>query len=220
MKFKKIMLVSIILLAILTVGAVSANDDVDFNETLTVEQTQEASINASFDDNLNDFEDDVLSSSQDEDLLEDEIAAENLHPWVSSHESVDADWNPWIVCVHGDDVVDAGTVNLTIFDDGGDCIFTGLKHFPDDADENNDIIWRLDELRENNILNDAKTYAISLKYLVNFIRIVRLRLLLCLMRLMWKFTLMVRMSHTLLKMEIKLPGLCLTWISLPLDIIT
>ena len=165
MKFKKIMLVSIILLAILTVGAVSANDDVDFNETLTVEQTQEASINASFDDNLNDFEDDVLSSSQDEDLLEDEIAAENLHPWVSSHESVDADWNPWIVCVHGDDVVDAGTVNLTIFDDGGDCIFTGLKHFPDDADENNDIIWRLDELRENNILNDAKTYAISLKYL-------------------------------------------------------
>ena len=62
MKFKKIMLVSIILLAILTVGAVSANDDVDFNETLTVEQTQEASITASFDDNLNDVKDDDISS--------------------------------------------------------------------------------------------------------------------------------------------------------------
>jgi hypothetical protein len=59
MKFKKIMLASMILLAILTIGAVSAGDDADFNETLTVEQTQEASVNASFDDNLNDFEDDV-----------------------------------------------------------------------------------------------------------------------------------------------------------------
>ena len=166
MKFKKIMLASMILLAILMIGAVSAGDDADFNETLTVEQTQEASVNASFDDNLNDFEDDVLSSSQDEALLEDEIAAENLHPWVSGHEPVNADWNPWIANVHGDDdVVDAGGVNLTIFDDVGDCIFTGLKHFPEDADENNDVIWTFDELRDGGIFTDAGTYTISLKYI-------------------------------------------------------
>ncbi len=165
MKFKKIMLASIILLAILTIGAVSAGDDVVFNETLTVEQTQEASINASFDDNLNDFEDDVLSSSQDEALLGDEITEENLHPWVSGHEPVDADWNPWIANVHGDDVVDVGDVNLTIFDDGGDCIFTGLKSFPDDADEHNDVIWTLGELRDGGKFSEAGTYTISLKYI-------------------------------------------------------
>lgn len=51
MKFKRIMLVTIVLLAILTIGAVSASED-NTNETLAVEDIGDVSLDASFDDEI------------------------------------------------------------------------------------------------------------------------------------------------------------------------
>ena len=57
MKYKKLMLVTFLLLAILTIGSVSASDDI--NDTLTVDNAQEEIINAPVEEiNVND---DVLS---------------------------------------------------------------------------------------------------------------------------------------------------------------
>lgn len=47
MKFKKIMLVTFVLLAILTIGAVSAADDIITNETLAADNVEEVSADAS-----------------------------------------------------------------------------------------------------------------------------------------------------------------------------
>ena len=57
MEFKKIMLITLILLAVLTIRAVSASDEADFNETLTVDDTQEVSLDAS-------FENDTISAQE------------------------------------------------------------------------------------------------------------------------------------------------------------
>lgn len=99
MKFKKILLVSVILLAILTIGAVSASDDMISDENLTVEQP-EVSSDASLRIML------IKFPLQMRKFFGNEITEDNLHPWVSGHEYVDADWNPHIVNVHGDDIVD------------------------------------------------------------------------------------------------------------------
>ena len=54
MKFKKIMLISFILLAVLTIGAVSASDDNNVNEALTASDVQET-IDVSLDDAIGDM---------------------------------------------------------------------------------------------------------------------------------------------------------------------
>ncbi len=162
MDIKKIMLITFILLAILTIGTVSASDDADFNETLTVDNADEASIDASLDENAISEDSDELIASSDEDILEDSVTEENLHPGVSTHEIANADWDPWIVNVHGDDNVQDGSVELSISRDGS-IVFEGEKFFGEDSDEHNDIIWTLDELSED-ALNEAGTYNIALKY--------------------------------------------------------
>jgi len=109
MEFKKIMLITLILLAVLTIGAVSASDEADFNETLTVDETQEVSLDAS-------FENDTISAQEGE-VLEDGITEDNFDVWVSSQQWEGADWGPHIVSVRGDDSVREGTINLTIAKD-------------------------------------------------------------------------------------------------------
>ncbi|WP_405265455.1 Ig-like domain-containing protein [Methanobrevibacter sp.] len=90
MKFKKIMLVSIILLAILTVGAVSANDDVDFNETLTTANNDEVSIDASYDDEITSEDSGDLAASSENDVLKDDESA-RIDVTVEEEFSLDSD---------------------------------------------------------------------------------------------------------------------------------
>ena len=150
MEMKKILLVGLILLAILTVGAVSASDDADFNETLTVEETQEVSSDISFDDSLNDVGQDSLS--------EGEITENNFGTEVASHEYVDADWDPDIVNVWGDDNVRQGRINITVVKDGNS--YSNVSDFG----ENENVVWQLNDLK-GPILNEIGTYTIFLKYL-------------------------------------------------------
>ncbi|WP_405316509.1 hypothetical protein [Methanobrevibacter sp.] len=82
MKFKKIMLVSIILLAILTVGAVSANDDTDFNETLTVDDVQET-VDVSLDEEGISEDSDGVIASSDSDVLADDEEEQILEIYIN-----------------------------------------------------------------------------------------------------------------------------------------
>ncbi len=79
MKFKKMMLVALILLAVLTIGAVSASDDADFNETLTVDDADDASLDASLDNEMvcEDNLDNEVSSFEEETLYDDSSQEEN-----------------------------------------------------------------------------------------------------------------------------------------------
>ena len=61
MKYKKLMMVGLLLLAILTIGAVSASEDVNSTDTLAVETMDEVSVDAS---------DDEIVSLEDEQMLE------------------------------------------------------------------------------------------------------------------------------------------------------
>ena len=69
MKFKKIMLVTLVLLAVLTIGAVSASDNTDFNETLTVDIAEEVSADASLDENDVSDGGDVIVASESDDVI-------------------------------------------------------------------------------------------------------------------------------------------------------
>ncbi len=71
MKFKKIMLITLVLLAVITMGAVSAIDDADFNETLTVDTAEEVSADAPLDENVckSSDDDEVVAAEQSEDVI-------------------------------------------------------------------------------------------------------------------------------------------------------
>ena len=60
------MLVTFVLLAILTIGAVSAADDVITNETLTADNVEEVSADASIDDLISESGDEVIAASEDD----------------------------------------------------------------------------------------------------------------------------------------------------------
>ncbi len=152
------LLVSIFLLALLTLGAVSATEDTDFNETLTVDETQEAPIDASVNDETSGGSEPMLASSSEDALSEGEITQDNFNIWVSGHEYGDANWDPHIINVWGNDDVRAGSINITISKDENS--YSEVKGF--DGSEN--VIWTMDELKEP-ILNDLGTYTVSLKYL-------------------------------------------------------
>lgn len=66
MKFKKIMLVTFVLLAILTIGAVSAADDIITNETLAADNVEEVSADASVDGLISESGDEVIAASEDD----------------------------------------------------------------------------------------------------------------------------------------------------------
>lgn len=59
MKYKKLMLVTLVLLAILTIGAVSASDDVSSDNLTVSDDVDEVSVDASVDD-------EIISDSGDE----------------------------------------------------------------------------------------------------------------------------------------------------------
>lgn len=67
MKFKKVMLISFLILAILTIGAVSASQDIDSSDELAVEDMGELSVDNSLDDeNLAISDEDSLSQVVEE----------------------------------------------------------------------------------------------------------------------------------------------------------
>ena len=91
MKLKKVMLVTFLLLAILTIGAVSASDDINTNETLAAEDIGEVSIDASVDDLASESGDDTVAASE-EDVLSDyeyfvtvKNACEEHNSYLSPH---------------------------------------------------------------------------------------------------------------------------------------
>ena len=159
MKAGKIMLITFLLLAVLTMGAVSANDDIDFNETLTVDNIEEVSHDASFENISKDY-DSVLASSQ-EDVVSDgnEIIKDSISPEVWGPVYVDADWNPDVAKVFVNDDVCDGNINLTIFREG--MIFTDLKPI---TNGDHEFYWSLNELRDEGILNELGTYTFNFKY--------------------------------------------------------
>ena len=71
MKFKKIMLITLVLLAILMIGAVSASDDTFFNETLTVDNAEEVSADVSLDENEVSDDGDVIAASESDYVISD-----------------------------------------------------------------------------------------------------------------------------------------------------
>ena len=143
-------------------------DEDEFENELEVEITS-ASMSWTLEDlgiDHNQGYDIRLYNDEDEDIasawlnVNGIISEDSLHPWVSSHEPISADWDPWIVNVHFDDNVGEGSFNLEIIKDDG-TTFTDTKTV-DDADENHDVIWSLEELRD--ILNETGTYTINLNY--------------------------------------------------------
>ena len=102
MDIKKIMLATLLLLAVLTIGAVSAADNADFNETLTVEDTEEVSLDAPLDEN-------TLSESGDE-----EIAADSESDVISDEEIIPV-INDGNVTIHVEDGIE-NEYNISISD--------------------------------------------------------------------------------------------------------
>ena len=89
------------------------------------------------------------------------ISEDIFHPWVASHEYINADGESWIVNIHFDGNMGQGSFNLTIVKDADGTTFNDVKTV-DDANEDNDVIWTLDELRD--ILDEPGVYTINVLY--------------------------------------------------------
>ncbi|WP_405292943.1 Ig-like domain repeat protein [Methanobrevibacter sp.] len=134
MKLKKIMLAACILLAILTICSVSANEDVDFNETLSEDVSLED------------------SSIQSDVLGEGEINEDNFDYWLSSHESITKSDDE--ICWVNFNDVDSGYINFTIENPDG-----GYSDYSKDVD-GDEISWTLNDLE----LSDLGFYRFNLSY--------------------------------------------------------
>jgi hypothetical protein len=76
MKFKRLMLVTLVLLAILTIGAVSASEDINTTETLAVDNVEEVSIDASLGDVSGSGDDAEIVAASGSDVLSNESFSE------------------------------------------------------------------------------------------------------------------------------------------------
>uniref|UniRef100_UPI00386978BC hypothetical protein n=1 Tax=Methanobrevibacter sp. TaxID=66852 RepID=UPI00386978BC len=116
MRFKKGMLITLILLAILTIGAVSAEGDSDFNETLTADIDEEVSVDASLDDEIiSEDGDDLIASSDDDSAVG--VTSENFGFEYETHKPTFKD-DDEIVRVWWEDV-SQGTLALDISNSNG-----------------------------------------------------------------------------------------------------
>ena len=136
-------------------------------DDLGIDQNERYSVSISYVDDENPDGREIFNRDLD---VAGFLSEDSFDTRVSTHEPVDADWNPDIVNVHGDDIVQDGKIELTISQDGS-IIFTDEKSFGEDSDENNDIIWLLEDLRDNEVLNEVGTYEISLKYVKDDVEI-------------------------------------------------
>ena len=103
MKIKNIMLVYIVLLAILTIGAVSASNETNFNETLTVNDVDEVSCDTS--------DDDYLTNSSGGDIIPD-VDSQGEKESSNDEHYRDADY---FVYTSGDEFKFGSDDNLTVF---------------------------------------------------------------------------------------------------------
>ncbi len=156
MKFKKIMLITFVLLAILTIGAVSASDDFISDGNLAISDGSNAV--GALDEMSQDEVDNVGYDGNDIYLNEDEITQENFNYWASSHECGE-NTESWIVNVHGDDNVGEGVIVLNVSNSD---VFKSYEKGFDEADENNDIYWTLEDL---DIIDEFGTYTFNVSYI-------------------------------------------------------
>lgn len=164
MKFKKIVLVTLLLLAILTIGTVSATQDMDLNDTLAVDETGDV-VEVSPDNDflcngdLNDTRD-VLSESQ-EDIVDigiyDADDFEITYPSYVYH----VDSKDILNLIVPNDL-DEGMLELTITNDDGDSKAYSLD-FPDEGDD--EIISVLGDF---DLIDSAGKYELSLKYISQY----------------------------------------------------
>lgn len=176
MKFKKVMLITLILLAILTMGAVSAEGGSDFNETLTADIDDEVSVDASFDDEIISEDSDYLIASSDDDSIvgvtsedicydyqthesisngdDEEITVNDFNWWMATHEFKENDWGH-IANVGFNDRVNEGTLNLIIEKDGNSDTYSRDIEGPDN------IVWELGEI---GFIDEYGDYTINLMY--------------------------------------------------------
>ena len=173
MKFKKTMLVAMVLLAVLTIGAVSADDTADFDDALAAGDSDEASLDACPDDeDASDDGGDTVAAAEDEKDISrggDEIigASENdvicdgnstsggnIIPIFDSN-STDSDafeywYEPHESVSMGEDEV----LHVWLMDDSvnyGTLIFTVskddmTKSFSANVADGNEYVWKLNDL--------------------------------------------------------------------------
>ena len=134
MKYKKIMAVALVLLAILTVSAVSASDDVD---ALATDNIEEAAVDASLDEEISvDGASQLLSSNYDtgnlssdsQEELGDYPSAEDVEIWTEGYEKgkLYTDEQDPVVIVHYPEYTFSVVVNGhdEYFDEDGDGLWT------------------------------------------------------------------------------------------------
>uniref|UniRef100_UPI00386B0774 hypothetical protein n=1 Tax=Methanobrevibacter sp. TaxID=66852 RepID=UPI00386B0774 len=163
MRFKKGMLITLILLAILTMGAVSASDNITSDDLAAMDEGDVA--DASLDDELSEIcEENVAVEMDDGDDLkdsDDEITEDNFHYcWVSNRETKNNDDYDKEICNIGVWNVYEGTLSLTITNQD-DYSKTYNKTIPDDYDMDNHIVWRLSEL---DIIDEVGAYNFNVNY--------------------------------------------------------
>ena len=114
--FKKLIIITLILLAVISIGAVSAAENVsddnlktaEINEKITVEDDVKKDI---IDDDVNEVVDDnVLSSPSSNDKLE----ASYIESYISFYDYVDGDRSSEIVYIRGISYYSSGNVTLSI----------------------------------------------------------------------------------------------------------
>ena len=114
--FKKLIIITLILLAVISIGAVSAAENVsddnlksaEINEKITVEDDVKKDI---IDDDVNEVVDDnVLSSPSSNDKLE----ASYIEDYISFYDYVDGDRSSEIVYIRGISYYSSGNVTLSI----------------------------------------------------------------------------------------------------------
>ena len=149
MKIRKTMLLSIILVAVLTIGAVSAAEDINLNETLTDGDAEET-VDVSLDD-------DESLSATDEESVGQTFSADDFDVFdkPSNIPVYEKEWE--IMGVHVPDDMDEGVLNLTIAKDEQSQTYT-----LDEPNENNEI-WP--KLGDFDFIDSPGTYLLSLKFI-------------------------------------------------------
>ena len=148
MKFKKIMLVTFVLLAILTIGAVNASEDINTNEALAVDNIEEVSVDASVND--------LVSESGDELIADSNVTEENdeIYVNIGSDEKIYTDEIGGIVSVSVPQNKD-GTIFVEV--NGEQRSDWGIEHYDEDYLSYHE--WGLEDLG----ITDAGDYEIVVK---------------------------------------------------------
>lgn len=150
MKYKKIMLVTFVLLAILTLGAVSASEDIALDDELTADAMDEVSVDASYDDEIISEEGgDSLASSDDASALE--VTSENFDIDYQTHEAVSKQEDE-VLHVWWHDV-ESGNLCLRVYDSDNNLIYADGNDddgYGYEIEGNDECSWTVSDLFSGN----------------------------------------------------------------------